>query len=95
MADALHSNWSVPQVLAALTGVRRVDAGADLLAFRVAGESPTRTVYVYLYGDDPDRISFDLEDSTANTGAWDHAVQHGETRSLSELREVVKGWLSK
>jgi hypothetical protein len=50
MADALHSNWTVAQVLAALQGLRRIDDGFDLLAFRVAGASPTRAVYVYLYG---------------------------------------------
>jgi hypothetical protein len=94
MADALDSNWSVPQLLAALPDVRRVDDGADLLAFRIAGESPSRTVYVYLYGGDPGRISFDLEAPTATTGEWDHAVRRGETRSLTELQQVVSGWLN-
>jgi hypothetical protein len=93
MDDALHSNWTVSQVLAALRGVRRVDGGSDLLAFRVAGASPTRTAYVYLFGSDPGLISFDLEDQAAEIGEWDKAVQRGQTRSLAELAEVVSGWL--
>jgi hypothetical protein len=94
MADALHSNWTVPQVLAALPGLRRLDDGSDLLAFRVAGASPSRTVYVYLYGGTPDLVSFDLEDEAVETGEWHHAVRRGRTDSLAELREVVSGWLA-
>jgi hypothetical protein len=92
MADALHSNWTIPQVLAAFPGVVRVDSGDDLLAARVRGSIPTRTVYLYLYGDDPDAIFFDLEDTTLST-AWDHAVHRGQVQSLSELREIVTDWL--
>lgn len=92
MADALHSKWTIPQVLAAFPDVVRVDSGGDLLAARVRGSIPTRTVYLYLYGNDPDAISFDLEDA-ADTTTWDHAVQRGQVRSLSELREIVTGWL--
>ncbi len=94
MADSLDTNWALDEVLAAISGVRRVDDGVDLLAFRVAGASPTRTAYVYLYGSDPDTISFDLEDEAADTGEWDHAVRRGETRSLAELRDVVLDWLN-
>jgi hypothetical protein len=93
MAAALHSNWTVPRVLAALPGVRRLDDGADLLAFRVAGASQTRTAYVYLYGGDPDLISFDLEDQAVESDAWDHAVRRGQTRSLADLTNAVLGWL--
>lgn len=50
MADGLHSNWTVPQVLTALPELRREDDGSDLLAFRVIGASPNRAAYVYLYG---------------------------------------------
>jgi hypothetical protein len=91
--NALESNWTVPEVLAALPGLRRVDDGTDLLAFRVAGASPTRTAYVYLYGGSRDLISFDLEDGVIQTGGWDHAVRRGQTSSLAELREVVSGFL--
>jgi hypothetical protein len=93
MADPLDSNWTVPQVLAALPGLRRVDDGDDLLAFRVAGACLTRTAYVYLYGGTPELISFDLEDEAVETGEWDHAVQRGQTRSLAELRAVVSEFL--
>jgi hypothetical protein len=79
--------------MAALPDVRRIDDEADLLAFRVAGASPTRAAYIYLYGDDPNVISFDLEDESVNTGEWDHAVRRAQTRSLAELREVVLDWL--
>jgi hypothetical protein len=94
MPDALHSNWTIPQILVALPGLLRVDDGSDLLACRVTSANPTRTAYVYLYGNDQDLISFDLEDEAAETGKWDHAVRCGQTGSLAELREVVLGWLS-
>lgn len=93
MDKALYSIWTVPQVLAALPRLRRLDDGSDLLAVRVAGASPTRTAYIYLYGGDPDVISFDLEDETAESGEWDQAVRRGEARSLAELRAQVFGWL--
>jgi hypothetical protein len=80
-------------VLAALPGLRRVDDGSDLLAFRLAGTSPTRSVYVYLYGGAPDLISFDLEDEAVESGTWDHAVVRGQTHSLAELRRAVVQWL--
>lgn len=93
MADPLHSAWTIEQVLAALSGLSRVDDGADLLACRVAGASPTRAAYIYLYGGTPNRISFDLEDAVADTGAWDHAVRRGQAGTLAELRAVVSEWL--
>ncbi len=89
----LRSNWTIPQVLAELSGVRRIDDAIDLLAFRVAGSNPTRTVYVYLYGGDPDLISFDLEDETESAEELDHTVRRGHTRSLNELRSTVLEWL--
>jgi len=94
MNDPLNSNWTVPQVLAVLTELRRLDDGSDLLAFRVAGAHPTRTAYVGLYGADPNVISFDLEDEARDTGEWDHAVRRGQTNSLDELREVLTNWLA-
>lgn len=90
MVDPLHSNWTVPQVFAALSGLRRVDDGSD----RVTGVSPTRSGYVYLYGGNPDLISFDLEDDAVETGEWDHAIRRGQTRSLDELRAVLSAWLA-
>ena len=47
------SQYSVHGRLAKLSGYRRVDRGGEMLAFRVAGDSPARSVYIYLYGDDP------------------------------------------
>src|SRR5262245_24763703 len=94
MKDKLRSNWSVSALLAELPAFRRVDGGADLLAFRLAGAVPQRSVYVYLYGEDPSLIHFDLEDESAETGQWDHAVRSGSVRSVEELRTVVGSWLN-
>jgi hypothetical protein len=93
MRDNLRSNWSVPQLLAGLRDFHRTDHGGDLLAFRLAGAAPQRSVYVYLYGEDPDLIHFDLEDESAETGEWDHAVRRGSARSAEELRAIVCAWL--
>jgi hypothetical protein len=93
MRDNLHSNWSLATLLAALPEFRRTDDGIDLLAFRLAGAIPQHSVYVYLYGGDPDLIHFDLEDESANTDEWDHAVRRGSARSIAELRAVVLAWL--
>jgi hypothetical protein len=38
MHDPLHSHWTVPQVIAALPELRRLDEGSDLLAFQMAGK---------------------------------------------------------
>jgi hypothetical protein len=83
----------VSELLAELHDFRRGDDGSDLLAFRLVGASPHRSVYVYLYGEDPDLIHFDLEDELAETGQWDHAVRRGSARSVEELREAVGPWL--
>ena len=93
MPNNLHSNWSVPELLAGLRHFRRADDGSDLLAFRVVGDFPHRAVFVYLYGKDPDLIHFDLEDESRETRNWDHAVRRGSVRSLEELRSVVASWL--
>jgi hypothetical protein len=91
--DKLRSNWSVPVLRATLPEFQRTDDGTDLLAFRVAGAVPHRSVFVYLYGEDPDLIHYDLEDVAAETGEWDHAVARGSVRSVDELRAIVRGWL--
>ena len=93
MRDNLYSNWSVSGLLAQLSDFRRADNGNDLLAFRLVGTLPYRSVYVYLYGEDPDLIRFDLEDESAPTGEWDHAVHRGSVRSVEELQSVVCSWL--
>jgi hypothetical protein len=59
----------------------------------LAGASPTRAAYVYLYGGDPGLISFDLEGAAADAGEWDYAARRGQAWSLAELREAVLGWL--
>ena len=94
MSDKLRTNWTIEPLVAALRDFRRTDDGTDLLAFRVADRVPRRSVYVYLYGDDPDRINFDLEDLGVETREWDHAVQRGSARSIEELRSVVARWIS-
>ena len=93
MTDPLTTNWSLDTLLGSLPGLRRVDDGGDLLAFRVAGTHPTRTAYVYLYASGRDTISFDLEDERVETGEWDHAVSRGTTESLDELQHRIVSWL--
>ena len=94
MRDNLHSNWTIQEILAILPEFRWIDDGGDLLAFRLAGVVPHRSVYVYLYGEDPRLISFDLEDESVETGEWDHAVKRGSVRSLKDLRTQVRAWLT-
>jgi hypothetical protein len=94
MRNILRSNWTIPPLLAALNGYDRTDDGTDLRAFRVVGEDPQRSAYVYLYGEDPDLIHFDLEDESVETGEWDHAVRRGSVRSVDDLRTVVAAWLA-
>lgn len=94
MRDMLRTNWTIEPLVAALRDFRRTDDGTDLLAFRVAGRLPQRSVYVYLYGDNPDLINFDLEDEGVETGEWDHAVQRGSVRSVEELQKIVTRWLA-
>ena len=93
MKDLLRTNWTIEALLAALGDFRRTDDGVDLLAFRVAGGS-RRSVYVYLYGDDPDLIHFDLEDESVESGEWDHAVERGSVSSVQDLRAMVVRWLA-
>jgi hypothetical protein len=93
MRDNLHSNWTVPGLLAGLRDFRRADDGTDLLAFRLVGALSQRSVYVYLYGENPDLIHFDLEDETVETGKWDHAVRRGSACSAEELWAVIRAWL--
>jgi len=93
MKDLLRTNWTIEPLLAALHDFQRTDDGVDLLAFRVAGSMPQRSAYVYLYGDNPDLINFDLEDESVETGEWDHAVQRGSVRSIPDLRAIVVRWL--
>jgi hypothetical protein len=87
------SQWSVPGLLAKLPGYRRVDRGGESLAFRVAGDLPARSVYVYLYGDDPAAIHFDLEDATELRPGWDQPPERGSVRSPGDLALVVRWWL--
>jgi hypothetical protein len=87
------SNWSVQGLLAGLAGYRRVDRGGELLAFRVAGGSASRSVYVYLYGEDPAAIHFDLEDATPIRPGWDQPPERGSVRSAGDLALVVRWWL--
>src|SRR4051794_33659701 len=93
MQDQPRSIWSAPELLEALPGYSRCDDGTDLLAFRLAGTVPQRFVYVYLYGDAPDLINYDLEDRSAATVEWDYTVQRGSARTANELRVVVRCWL--
>jgi hypothetical protein len=91
--DNLRSNWTIEGLLTRLPAFRRVDDRGDGLAFRVAGVSPTRTAYVYLYGEDPDLIHYDLEDESVENGEWDHAVERGSVGSVEELCVVLQRWL--
>ena len=93
MHNPLDSNWTVRKILTSLCGFRRVDDGADLLAFRMAGLAPRRFVYVYLYGDNPDLIHYDLENLAIDTDEWDHAVERRSLCSAEELRDVCERWL--
>jgi hypothetical protein len=94
MGDMLRSNWSITVLLTALHEFRRSDDGVDLLAFRLEGAIPGHSAYIYLYGDDPNLIHFDLEDA-ATTDQWDHAVRRGDVRSIEELQGVIRGWLQR
>ncbi len=94
MRDILQTNWSVEPLLETLRDFRRIDDGSDLLAFHVVGVAPQRAVFVYLYGEDPDLIHYDLEDEAVDTGEWDHAVERGSVCCSDELRAVVVRWLS-
>jgi hypothetical protein len=88
------SRWSVHGLLTTLNGYRRVDRGSEALAFRVVGDSPARSVYVYLYGDDPAAIHFDLEDSTELRPGWDQPPERGSVWSAGDLALVVRWWLA-
>jgi hypothetical protein len=94
MQSPLQSNWQVSSLLSQLPGFQRVDDGWDLLAFRISGTLPKRFVYVYLYGNDPDEINYDLEDESSEAGEWDNAVSRGAVRSVADLRTVCEPWLN-
>ena len=93
-APVWHSNWSVHGLLDKLHGYRRIDRGGELLAFRLAGNSPSRSVYVYLYGEDPGAIHFDLEDSSPVRPDWEQPPEHGSVWSAGDLELVVRWWLA-
>jgi hypothetical protein len=93
MGNNLRSNWSVRNLLAELSEFQRTDDAGDNLAFRLVGAIPDRSVYVYLYGEDPDLIHFDLEDNSIATGEWDHAVRRDSVGTVAELRVIVCDWL--
>jgi len=88
------SNWSVAGLLLKLPRFRRVDKGGELLAFRLAGNTPGRTVYVYLYGEDPSAIHFDLEQETPPNQAFDLEPEHGSAWSVGDLALILRWWLT-
>lgn len=88
------SNWTVHGLLARLPEFRRVDRGTELLAFRLAGDAPGRTVYVQLYGEDPTAIHFDLEDLNATFPEWDRTPEQGSVTSIGDLALVLRWWLA-
>jgi len=90
---SLETNWSVENLVSRLPEFRRFDDGRDLLVFYLVGKKPHRFVYIYLYGDDPDAVYYDLEDDSIETESWDNAVERGEVRSLAELRRLCERWL--
>src|SRR6266851_3437008 len=92
MADKLRSNWKLDDLLQHLSAYRYYDVGG-LLECRLGGINPTRTAYVYLYGEDPNLIHYDLEDESAQTDEWDHAVERGSVSSIDDLKAVLRRWL--
>lgn len=94
MTDKLRSNWEINDLLQHLPEYRHQDVGG-LLEYRLAGSHPTRTAYVYLYGENPNLIHYDLEDPTVDTGEWDHAVERGSVSSVEDLKSVLSRWLGK
>ena len=93
MSDNLRSNWTTEALLTRLPGLRRIDDGGDLLAFRVAGYLLSRAAYVYLYGEDPDLIHYDIEDESIEGCEWDNTIERGSVRSVEELRSILWRWL--
>lgn len=92
-ADFLRSNWNIDELLGELEEYERVDDEVDLLAFRIASASSARTMYIYLYGNDPGLIRFDLEDPTAKGAEWDAAVGRGSARTTERLLAIARAWL--
>ena len=88
------SNWTVSGLLSKLPRFRRVDLGAEHLAFRLAGNTPGRTAYVYLYGEDPADIHFDLEEDAAPAQSVEIDPEHGSVRSDGDLALVLRWWLT-
>lgn len=91
---SLESKWHIDELLESLANVQRIDDGGDLLAFRVAGTHPARSAYVYLYGDDPAAIHYDLEDASQGAAEWDQAVHRGDVWTTQDLSDVVHRWLN-
>ncbi len=92
MTDNLRSNWKMDDLLQQLSAYRLQDVGG-LLEHRLAGCHSTRTAYIYLYGEDPNLIHYDLEDAAAQTNEWDHAIERGSVSSVENLRTVLQRWL--
>jgi hypothetical protein len=88
-----RSNWDVRDLLSELAQYRRIDDGADPMAFRIRSSSSARTMYVYLYGGQPDLIHFDLEDPSSPSVEWDAAVGRGSAKTKGRLLEVARTWL--
>jgi hypothetical protein len=93
LADALRSNWEAQDLLSELARYPRADDGTDRMAFRIKSTSSARTMYVYLYGGQPDLIHFDLEDPTSDAVEWDAAVGRGSAGTKERLLEVAHLWL--
>lgn len=94
MKKVTCSHWTTAGLAHSLREFRRLDDGTDNLAFSIAGDCANRSAYIYLYGDDPFSIHYDLEDASVDTGSWDHAVRRGSARSIEELRWIVSDWFA-
>jgi len=95
MKNAKHGSgsfWTIAGVAKCLGEFRRIDDGSDFLALCVAGDCPHRTAYIYLYGEAPESIHFDLQDASVENGSWDHVVRKGSARSIDELRSHLTDW---
>lgn len=93
MKKTMGSTWTVAGLAHCLREYRRIDDGTDNLSLSIEGDFPHRSVYIYLYGEDPDLIHYDLEDMSIDNGSWDHAVRRGSARSIEELRWIINDWV--
>ena len=89
-----RSNWTVPGLLAQLPQFRRLDGGADELAFRLGCETPGRTAYVYLSVVEPAAIHFRLEDADSKSRDWGDSEECGCVLSAADLSLVLRWWLA-